>query len=293
MHVFVTGAGSFIGKAFLHWCDSNAVQVTGVDLVPLDREDCFVGDIRQDSIADLIPENVDAIVHLAALSRDPDCKGKAFECFDSNVMATLRLLAVAERKNAKQFIFSSSEWVYSHYPNGEDVTEETAIDITKHTSEYALSKLVTEANLRQRFAQSQLPMTILRFGIVYGPRTGNWCAVESLLNQVRSKESITVGSAKTARSFIHVDDIARAIGLSIGQSSFSILNIQGSRLISLEEVINTSAKIFNRSVSIVETDPHNPSIRTVSGEKAKRELHFEANIDFAQGLQSVVDFLGW
>lgn len=293
MHVFVTGAGSFIGTAFLRWCDANSIRVTGVDLMPVDRKDCFVGDIRQDSIENLVPENVDAIVHLAALSRDPDCKGKAFACFDSNVMATLRLMDIAQRKNAKQFVFSSSEWVYSHYPNGEDVTEETGIDISKHTSEYALSKLVTEANLRQRFAQGYMPTTILRFGIVYGPRPGNWCAVESLLNQVRSKDVITIGSANTARSFIHVDDIARAIGMSLGHGGFSIFNIQGARLVSLSEVIETSAKILKRTVSVTETDPSNPSIRTVSGAKAKRELNFEANIDFADGVQSVVDFLGW
>ena len=76
----------------------------------------------------------------------------------------------------------------SHYPNGEDVTEDTFIDITKHKSEYALSKLVTEANLRQRYLQGYIPVTILRFGIVYGPRPSNWCAVEGLLNQVRTKE---------------------------------------------------------------------------------------------------------
>ena len=32
MHVFVTGAGSFIGRAFLKWCDQQNIKVTGVDL---------------------------------------------------------------------------------------------------------------------------------------------------------------------------------------------------------------------------------------------------------------------
>ena len=293
MHVFVTGAGSFIGKAFLKWCDQQNIRATGVDVVENDREDCFVGDIRSDEIENLIPENIDAIVHLAALSRDPDCRGKAYECFDTNVMSTLRLMDIAERKGVKQFVFSSSEWVYSHYPNGEDVTEETEIDITKHKSEYALSKLVTEANLRQRSLQGYIPVTILRFGIVYGPRKGNWCAVEGLLNQVRTKEEITVGSKKTARSFIHVDDVARAIGMSLGTPDFHIFNIQGSRLISLEDVIVSSAQLLNRDIKIIETDPDNPSIRTVSGEQVKKELGFEASISLQDGLQSVIDFLGW
>ena len=76
MHIFVTGVGSFIGKAFLKWCDAQNIQVTGVDLVSVGRSDCHVTDIRSDDLASLIPQDVDAIVHLAALSRDPDCRGQ-------------------------------------------------------------------------------------------------------------------------------------------------------------------------------------------------------------------------
>lgn len=291
MQIVVTGAGSFIGKAFLRWCDSQEITVIGTDLIQLDRPDCVVGDIRKDNFADLVPENVDAIVHLAALSRDPDCRGKAYDCFNTNVMSTLRLMDIAARKNCKQFVFSSSEWVYSHYPDGEDATEETPIDITKHRSEYALSKLVTEANLRQRHLQGFCDVSILRFGIVYGPRPGNWCAVEGLLNQVANKDEISVGSADTARSFIHVDDIAAGIGASLGKEGFGIYNLQGAHLVSLREVIETAAELLGRAVKISESNPENPSIRTVSGAKAQEELGFVPQISFRDGLQSVIDFL--
>lgn len=291
MHIFVTGAGSFIGRAFLKWCDANQVQVTGVDLVDLGRNDCIVGDIRDPDFGNLVPENLDAIVHLAALSRDPDCRGRAYDCFETNVMATLRLMDIATELNCTQFVFASSEWVYSHYPEDADATEETPIDITKHRSEYALSKLVTEANLRQRHLQGFCDVAILRFGIVYGPRPSNWCAVEGLLNQVANKSEISVGSAETARSFIHVDDIAAGIGASLKTEGFGIYNLQGAHLVSLREVIETSADLLGRTVKILESNPENPSIRTVSGRKATQELGFTPQISFRDGLKSVVDFL--
>ena len=292
MHVVVTGAGSFIGRALLRLCDAQGVQVTGIDLISLNRSDCVVGDIRSDSVADLIPENVDAIVHLAALSRDPDCRGKAMDCFDSNVMATLRLMDIAAAKQCKQFIFTSSEWVYSHFPEGEDVTEETLIDISRHTSEYALSKLVSEANLRQRHAQGFCHSTIVRLGIVYGPRASNWCAVESLMMQVYEKEQIQVGSAATGRRFIHVDDVARGILSTVGQEGFEIFNLQGSTMVTLRDVVETSGKLFGKSVEILESAPDNVSIRTVSGQKAKERLGFEPSISIHEGLESVAKFLG-
>ena len=257
MHICVTGSNSFIGRAFLHYCDHHDIRVTGIDLVPNDRPDCIHGDITQDSVAELIPENVHAIVHLAALSKDPDCKGLARKCFDSNVMSTLRLMDIAAQKNCKQFVFASSEWVYSHYLKDGPVTEDTVIDISKHTSEYALSKLVSEANLRQRYAQGFCDTTILRFGIVYGPRANNWCALESLLNQTANADTVTVGAGETARQFIHVDDVARAIGESVGHSGFDIFNIQGSSLVTLKEVVDLSAKLLGKSVELIETNRTN------------------------------------
>ena len=292
MHVCVTGSNSFIGRAFLQYCDSNQIKVTGIDLVPNDRRDCFVGDITKDEIVELIPENVDAIVHLAALSKDPDCRGRAKQCFDSNVMATLRLMDIAESKNCKQFVFASSEWVYSHYLEDASVTEETLIDISKHKSEYALSKLVSEANLRQRSLQGFCDVTILRFGIVYGPRPGNWCALESLMNQSATQDIVSVGSASTARQFIHVDDVARGIGASLGHPGFEVFNIQGESLVTLRDVVETSASLFGRTVKLQETNPDYPSIRTVSGAKANEKLGFKPEISLQEGIRSVALFLG-
>ena len=83
------------------------------------------------------------------------------------------------------------------------------------------------------------------------------------------------------------------IGMSLGKPDFNIYNLQGSRLITLEDVITSSAQLLNRDVRIIESNPANPSVRTVSGNKAKEELGFEANISLRDGLQSVIDLLGW
>ena len=210
--------------------------------------DCFQGDITKDEIADLIPE-VDAIVHLAALSKDPDCRGKAVKCFDSNVMATLRL--DMQPIGAQAVYLASSEWVYSHYLEDAPVTEETLIDISKHKSEYALSKLVSEANLRQRFLQEFCDVTILRFGIVYGPRPEVVCAGKFDESVSDSRYSLRRFSP-TARQFIHVDDVARGIGASIGHPGFDVFNIQGDSLVTLREVVETSATLFGRTVALQE-----------------------------------------
>ena len=291
MKIFVTGTSSFIGAELLRLCESRGVEVSGVDLIENDLPNCAVADICSPEISDHIPTGVDAVMHLAALSRDPDCKDKALKCFDANVMGSLNLIEAAKAKGAKQFIFASSEWVYDKFEEGVSKTEDDLIDIANHTSEYALSKLVSEANLRQKFANGFCPTTILRFGIIYGPRKENWSAVESIFNSVATQDTVSVGSLRTGRRFIHVSDIASAILAAVGLSGFEILNIQGNQMITLGDIIETSKEILGKNPGVTEKNPDQVSLRTVSNEKAKNLIGWEAKVDLKTGLQSVNEHL--
>ena len=292
MNIFLSGSGSFIGREVLRVCKAKNIEVTGVDLVATGQAGCSAADIRSADIVEKIPANVDAVVHLAAISRDPDCRNRALPCFDSNVMGTLNLMEAAQKKGAKQFIFASSEWVYDSFPAGVTKTEDDVIDIAKLTSEYALSKLVSEANLRQKFQHGFCPVTILRFGIVYGPRKDNWAAVESLFHTVNTKDEVSVGALQTARRFIHVSDIASGIVAAIGLTGFEIINLQGDKLVTLGEVIETSKKLLNKNPKVTESAPDKANIRLVSDDKARRLLKWRPEVSLSAGLKSVADFLG-
>lgn len=292
MKVFITGAEGFVGKELISQCKVNGVEVVAVDIVKGFAPYCYQADVCSKDIIDLIPQDADAIIHLSGLTRDSDCKDKAYECFNANVMSTLNLIDSAHRKCVKQFIFASTEWVYTGFKKKEIKDEESFIDIAGITSEYALSKLVSEANLRQKFKHVFCPVTILRFGIIYGPRRDNWSAVESILNSVATKDEFTVGSLRTGRHFIHVTDIASAIIKSIGLKGFEIINIQGDKLITLDDVIKTGRRLLNRNPSVSESSPDSPSVRRVSNKKAKQLLGWQPVLDLEAGLRSVKDFLG-
>jgi len=278
--LFITGAKGFIGKELVSQCSKQGMEVFEADLPEFD--------IRKKEIADFIPEGVDAIIHLAALSTDPLCKNNAFNCFDVNVMGTLNLMEAAEKKKVKQFVFASSEWVYDNCTEQEMKNEESIINIANHTSEYALSKLVSEANLRQKYQQGFCPVTILRFGIIYGPRKEKGSAVESLFGAVKEKDEIEVGSLATGRHFIHVSDIASGIIKSIGLPGFEIINLGGNDLITLGEIIETSKKILNKNPKTIETNPKNISVRNISNEKAKKLLNWKPETDLETGLKTLL-----
>ncbi|MBN2141059.1 MAG: NAD(P)-dependent oxidoreductase [Desulfovibrionaceae bacterium] len=290
MKLVVTGAGGFLGQELAKSCQRQGVEVLGLDSA--EGRDWVRADIVSDDLAEVMPEAPDAVVHLAALSRDQDCRDNAVQTFRVNVLGTLKVMEAARRRNAKQFIFASSEWVYDSFDPQTPKTEDAVIDIARLSSEYALSKLVGEANLRQQHGRGFCPVTVLRLGIIYAPRAANWSAVESLLHAVATKDEVSVGSLATGRQFIHVSDIVSAILASVGLEGFEILNVQGDRLITLGEIIDTAKRLTGKDPGVVELDPARPSVRFVSNEKIKRLLSWAPKVGLEQGLLSVKEFLG-
>lgn len=289
MTLFITGAESFIGRALTAHCQALGVGIIGVDTAPSRGANTVQADIRDAAIGDLMPESA-IIVHLAAISRDPDCRADPKAAFDVNVAGTLNLATAAQKRAVRQFIFASSEWVYGEVQNDGVQREDQAIDITAMKSEYAMTKIVAEQCLKISF---QLPaVTILRFGIVYGPRAANWSAVESLFNAVRTQDEVKVGSIATARRFIHVNDIVSGILASRGRTGTEIFNLSGDAPISLGAVIDTSAKLLGRRPRVIEGNASSVSIRNPDNAKARLQLGWQPTVDLPSGLRTLADFVG-
>ncbi len=288
MKVFVTGAEGFVGKRLVARLKEKSIEVTAVDIVTSPGSSVKSADIKSRNIGELIPEGVDAIIHLAGLTRTPDCQNKGYACFEANVMATLNLIDAAEARKVKQFIFASSEWVYGEWKDTSLIkNEDTPLDGHALSSEYAFSKLVSEVNLKQKYQYGFCPTTILRFGIIYGPREKNWSAIESVFNAVKTQQEVKVGSLKTGRCFIHVEDIVSGIVASLGLQGFNIIDLQGEKLITLGDIIETSKKILGKDPKVVETSPDNYNLRNITNTKARKMLGWKPAFGLQEGLKSL------
>ena len=287
--ITITGSESFIGSRLAAALDSRGEQWTGIDTIarhPRTRR----ADIRDAAVADGIAE-AGTLVHLAAISRDSDCRQDPRGAFDVNVGGTLNLIEAARRRGVRHFVFASSEWVYGEVANDEVQREDSPLDATRLVSEYALTKLAGERLLAGAARRGDFAsVTILRFGIVYGPRPSNWSAVEMLHDAVSHKDLVEVkGSLATARRFIHVEDICTGILASVenAPAGFSVFNLSGDRLVSLGDVIEESMRLTNRRPRVIEGAPQSVSIRNPDNTKARAALDWAPKLDLASGLATL------
>jgi nucleoside-diphosphate-sugar epimerase len=290
LNIVVTGSESFIGRALIALLLQRGDQVVGIDKAPPSFPGGKVFDIRSPELADHLPENADAVIHLAAVSREGDCAADPRLAFDINVTGTANVIAAARRRNVKQVVFASSEWVYGAVANDAVQDETVVIDPARVLNEYAAGKLAGEMAINVAVKRGLPAGTVLRFGIVYGPRLANWSAVEALLSDVRTKDEVVVGSLATARRFIHVRDIACGIAAAIGQTGFGIFNLAGSELLTLARLIDLSCAATRRRPRIVERDTAAASIRNPVSAKAYHALGWAPAIAIEDGIAELAAY---
>jgi UDP-glucose 4-epimerase len=287
-NIFITGANSFVGKRLIYFLNKKKIyDIRGIDLLDTkNKKNIFKLDLRSKNLHKYIKKS-STIIHLAAVSRNIDFDKNISNSFDINIVGTINLLNAANKQEAERFIFASSEWVYPESRNT-NFSEKKIYEINDIKSKYGTSKAIGEKLI---IALSRAKYNILlRFGIIYGPRKLNFSAVESLFSSVKNKNNFEIGSYKTARRFIFVDDIVSAIEKSIFLNKTITLNITGNKLLSLKSIINVSKKILQKSPKIIESNRSKISIRNAINIDAKKILKWTPKYSLEKGLRLINNY---
>jgi nucleoside-diphosphate-sugar epimerase len=226
MKILITGNMGYVGpcvvarmrasmpEATLAGLDTGyfAHCLTNVVMLPECRADVqFFGDVRQPPAAAL--DDVDAVVHLAAISNDP--MGNTFEAatYEINHRASAALAREAKRRGVKSFVFASS---CSMYGAAEDAPRTETSPLNPLTA-YAKSKVLTENDLGD-LADECFTATCLRFATACGmsDRLRLDLVVNDFVAGAVASNKITILSDGTPwRPLIHVRDMARAIDWAV------------------------------------------------------------------------------
>lgn len=282
----VTGSSGFVGEKLATKAIAEGFDVIGIDVKKSTNLDCrqLEIDLISQDFYDKIPAG-STFIHLASLSTDSLCRENPILAIDANLRATSLVLENAKKSNAKHFIFASSEWVYPERPEVTEQRESDRLDLAELNSLYAMTKLFGESLIR---STSLVPYTILRFGIVYGPRKIPGSSAESIALKVYSGDEISVGSKETARRYIFIDDLIAGILQSASKGpdllNTKVLNLAGSEIVSLGEIVSVANEILGKSSAIIDGGKV-ASIRNPLIEEISKVLEWSPKINIRQGLE--------
>lgn len=174
-----------------------------------------------------MPTGIDTVYHFAAIVGVAYVDAHPYETMRVNMLSTLALLdwAIAARVRAVAFA-SSSE----NYAGGVDrgwvplpTPEEVPLVITDSALprwSYAASKISGESAVFGAARDGGFTPIVIRFHNVYGPRMGQTHVVPEFVERARRRlDPFPVYGYDATRSFLHVEDAARAVRLVASAAS--------------------------------------------------------------------------
>jgi UDP-glucose 4-epimerase len=255
MKVLVTGGTGFTGEALLRGLVNRGDAVFALHrpdgATPNELEG--VTWISQDLVAPLgasLPDEIDAVVHLAQSRRYRDFPDGAEDVFEVNANATVRLLAWAREAGAQTFIYASSGAVYA--PGPEPAREDQR---TSPGNFYAASKVCGELACEQ--FRSELTAHVLRFFFIYGPGQENMF-LPGVLGRILRDEAVTLGGEEGIRiNPVYIDDAVQAIMGLLQKRESLTLNVAGPDTLSLRELSELAGQLLGRTprYSIADSSP--------------------------------------
>lgn len=215
MHVLVTGASGFVGRALCRTLVENGHRVTGIvrrtGTAPAGVDECvYTGREFTDISAHwpAAPGEVDCVMHLAARvhvmndsALDADAEFRAM-----NVDGTLRVAEAAHQHGVRRIVFVSSVKAIAESDGGQPLREDAP---ARPEDPYGRSKCEAETLLRQFGDSTGLETVIVRPPLVYGPEVrANFLR---MMGAVSRGIPLPLGTIAARRSIVCVDNLADAL----------------------------------------------------------------------------------
>ena len=311
--ILITGGAGFIGsnlcKHFLEKeykvvCYDNFATGHRKNIISLLNNDNFSlieGDIRNLEDCKKATQNVDYVLHQAALGSVPRSIADPITTNEVNVSGFLNMLVASRDAKVKRFIYAASSSTYGDseiLPKVEEV-------IGKPLSPYAITKYANEL-YADIFSKTYGLETIgLRYFNVFGrnqdPNGGYAAVIPKFVKQLINHESpIINGDGSFSRDFTYIDNVIQMNELAILSKNEEAINTvyntafgESTNLNEVVALLKEYLSVYDEKIAAIPIIygqnrvgdiPHS----LASIEKAVTKLNYNPNYSFKTGLKEAV-----
>jgi nucleoside-diphosphate-sugar epimerase len=279
----VTGVAGFIGSHLAERLIGDGHEVLGVDsfnpyyarevkernlqgLLSGPRFGFVAADLRSAELGPLL-EGVESVFHEAAMAGLPRSWTQFEEYMTCNILATQRLLQAAIGAGVVRFVHASTSSIYGRDAIGDEDT------LPRPISPYGATKLCAE-RLALAYQESYgLPVVVVRYFSVYGPRQRPDMAYHIFIDRILRDEPISIfGDGTQSRSNTYVADAVQATILAWQRGEDGgVYNVGGGEVRDLNWVLAAIERLTGRRAQV----DRKPA-------RAGDQQHTKANIERAQ-----------
>lgn len=216
----------------------------------------LIGDIRDKERINKACEDIDIVIHAAALKHVYFCEYNPFEALKTNVQGTQNVIDAALANNVEKMMFTSSD---------KAVNPTNVMGITKLLAE----RLVISANYYK--GSKKTIFSCLRFGNILG---SNGSVIALFKDQIENGGPVTITEKGMTRYIMTKDEATEFIISSIGHSKGGEIFVSKMKAVDIEQLAITLIDKYNTTKSKVQIE----YIGKIPGEKLYEELLTENEI---------------
>ena len=314
-HILVTGGAGFIGSNISEVLIKNGNKVTCLDnfatgkreniahLITHENYTLIEGDIRNLNDCHKACENIDYVLHQAALGSVPRSINDPITTNDVNVSGFLNMLVAARESKVKRFIYAASSSTYGDSKSLPKVEDK----IGKPLSPYAITKYVNELYADIFNKTYGLETIGLRYFNVFGRKqdpNGAYAAViPKFVTQLMKHESpIINGDGSYSRDFTYIDNVIqmniRAITVMEKNAINTVYNVAYGERTDLNQLTTLLKQYLSNfdpkiaDVKIIYGDERQGDVphSLASIDKAKKMLGYNPQFNIETGLKEAVNW---
>jgi dTDP-alpha-D-glucuronic acid decarboxylase len=315
-NVVVTGGYGFIGSHLVSALLDRGDAVTVFDSAKNTRDTSidfdryanfrFVqGDVTDlTALEEALTRGVDTVFHLAAVVGVKNYLNDPLRVLDVNVTGTRNVLELSRRHGA-HVVFASTSEVFGKNPNPPFAEDDDRVLGSTKTARwsYSSSKAMAEHLVFAMHTTYALPVTVVRYFNVYGPRQNPIFVVSQSIHRIlNGRQPLLYDSGEQSRCFTYVDD-AIAGTLLAADSSAAIgeaFNIGSMTETTVRDVVALAIKIANvdsvAGAEAVDTAARyggryeDIPRRIPDSTKAQRKLGWRLQVDVEEGIRRTIDW---